>query len=226
MKTLWILFYLIKRFPMYVIGYFTSEILTALPQYVGNVLFLKYLMRAIMDHEPLNKMLIILAGTAVFLIAADVYHSWFANKVKPCEEERIQNFFDGQMINAVQRQELFVEDMPEFHDDIVFVSENIVKDSLALLSYVGKMTASVVNIVLIINLFYEVGVGVLLIALGSVILSALFEVPVTRLKNNKKQEVKRLERKRAYYLNCFLKREFFFELKMTGVASLFYKKIF
>ena len=53
----WMLVYLTKRFPKYVLGYFINEILTALPQYVANVLFLKYLMRAVLEKESLAKIL-------------------------------------------------------------------------------------------------------------------------------------------------------------------------
>lgn len=214
------LFCLIKRFPMYVIGYFVNEILLALPSYVGNVLFLKYLMQALLEREPVYKMLSILGVTAAFLIVADVYVTWFTNKYKPSAEERIQKEFYYHIRNAVEKYELDVYDNPVFYDEITYINGNICKDSLALLSYVSKMTAGFINIILIINLFYKIGFGVLGISIGAVILSFLFKVPVVRLQNQRKYEVISMERKHIYFQNCFFMREFFLERKMTSIDSL------
>jgi len=224
MKTLWMLIYLTKRFPRYVFGHFISEILTALPQYVANVLFLKYLMEAILEERSLNKMLAIFAGTALFLIVADVYNAWFSHKIKPYEENRIQREFYIEIKTTAEKQDLDVYDNPDFYDQMTYVSEHIFKDTLTLLSHVSKIAASALNIALVINLFYEIGFGIFLIALLSTILSATFEVPVVRLKNRRKYELNRMERKRAYFRDCFLKREYFPELKMTPIASLLHTK--
>lgn len=218
------LIYLIRRFPLYVIGYFVNEICFALPQYVGNVLFLKYLMRALLKKESISKMLLLLAGTAMFLIIADVYEAWFNGKYKFCEEERIHRAFYFQIRNAAQGQELDVYDNPGYYDDMTYVSENIVKDSLALLSYVSKMAAGVINIILIISLFYEIGFGVLLISAGAVILAVLFEIPVVRIQNQRKYAVNSIERKRDYFRKCFFERDSFMELKMTRIGFLLHAK--
>ena len=166
MKTLWMLIYLTKRFPRYVFGHFISEILTALPQYVANVLFLKYLMEAILEERSLNKMLAIFAGTALFLIVADVYNAWFLHKIKPYEENRIQREFYIEIKTTAEQQDLDVYDNPNFYDQMTYVSEHIFKDTLTLLSHVSKITASAINIALVINLFYEIGFGIFLIALS------------------------------------------------------------
>ena len=222
MRTLWMMFYMIKQFPRYVIGYFTNEILLALPSYVGNVLFLKYLMQALLEREPIGKMLTILGMTAAFLIVADLYVTWFTNKYKPCVEERIQKEFYTHIRDAVEMYELDVYDNPVFYDEITYINKNICKDSLALLSYVSKMTAGIINIILIIQLFYEIGFGVPLISISAVILSFLVKVPAVRFQNQRKYEVNSIERKHIYFQNCFFVREFFLERKMTSIDSLLY----
>lgn len=224
MKTLRTLFYLTKRFPMYVIAYFVNEILLALPSYVGNVLLLKYLMLALIEGVPISEMLIIMLGTALFLIAADIYGAWFADKYKPCAEDRVQREFYYHIRNAAEKCELNVYDDPAFYDDMTYINENIVKDSLALLSYVCKITAGLINILLIINLFYEIGFGLLVISISAVILSLAFDVPMVQLQNKRKYAVNSIDRKRKYFSSCFFAREFFLECKMTSITSLLYSR--
>lgn len=220
MRALWMVFYMIKRFPRYVIGYFTNEILLALPSYVGNVLFLKYLMQALIEREPIEKMLAILGTMAVFLIVADLYVAWFTNKYKPFAEEQIRRDFYIHVRDAVEGCELEVYDNPVFYDEITYINDNICKDSLALLAYISRMTAGFINIMLIIQLFYKIGFGVLFISIGAVVLSLLFKAPVVHLQNQRRYEVSRIERKRAYFQNCFFMREFFLERKMTSIDVL------
>ena len=173
MKNLKMALYLLKKFPKYVIGYFLNEILLELPQYVANVLFLKYLIQALTEQKSIYYLLFIVMALAGFLIVSDLYSSYFMNILQPCEEERINKKFYYNIRNAAECYELHVYDDPVFYDDMTYVSNNIVKDALASLSYISKIIAGFINVSLILGLFYEIGAGVLVISIGSVILSFL-----------------------------------------------------
>lgn len=224
MKTLWMLFYFIKRYPVYVLCVFMNEVLLALPGYVGNVLFLKYLMQMLLDGEPIFRMLFLLGGTALFLIASDVYTAWFSARYMPCAEERIQKDFYRHVRKAAAQYGLEAYDNPAFYNDMTYINDNIGKDSLGLLLLVSKMTAGLINVLLIVHLFYEMGFTVLLLSVGAVCISIFFDVPMTRLQNKKKYVVSSIERKRRYFRDCFFMRETFAERKMTNVNSLLYSR--
>lgn len=220
MNVLWMLFYLLRRYPAYVLYFFMNEILLALPGYVGNVLFLKYLMQALVEGESVSRMLLLLLGTTLFLMASDAYTAWFAGRYKPCAEERIQKDFYGSVRNAAARYGLERYDNPVFYDDMTYINENIYRDSIALLSYVSKMTASLINILLIVHLFFEMGPVVLLLSIGAAGISLAFDIPLIKYQNKKKSGVNQIERKRRYFRDCFFAREAFQERKMTDVNSL------
>lgn len=224
MKTIWMLLYFIRRYPVYVLCFFTNEILLSLPNYVGNVLFLKYLMKALLEGESASGMLFLLAGTALFLIAADIYAAWFSGKYMPCAEERIQKDFYHYIRNAAVGYGLEAYDDPAFYEDMTYINENICKDSLALLSFVSKMAAGLINILLIVHLFYEMGFTVLMFSVGAVALSIIFDLPIIGLQNRKKYTVSGIERKRIYFRDCFFRRESFPERKMTNVNILLYSR--
>lgn len=221
---LWILAFLFRRFPTYTLCYFLNEILLSLPQYVSNVLFLKYMVQAILDRAPISKMLVFLAGTGVFLIFADIYSAWFQTRYQPCAEETIQRTFFYYIKDSIGKQPLSAYDSSDFYDDIEYVSSHIVKDSLALLSYISGIMAALLNIVLIINLFYQIGIGVLLISSGAVVVVLLFETPAVKLQNARKYEITHSIRKQDYFRNCFFERESFSEIKMTKISSILFSK--
>lgn len=207
---------------MYVFLFFINEILLALPAYVGNVLFLKYLMQVLLEGEPISGMLFLLGGTALFLIASDVYTAWFSGRYMSCAEERIRKDFYENVRDAAARHGLEVYDNPVFYDDMTYINNNIVKDSLELLLFVSKMTAGLINILLIVHLFYEMGLMALLFSIGAVGISLAFDVPIIGLQNKKKYAVNSIERKRKYFRDCFFMRETFAERKETTVNSLLY----
>lgn len=219
MKNLKMALYLLKKFPKYVIGYFLNEILLELPQYVANVLFLKYLIQALTEQKSIYYLLFIVMALAGFLIVSDLYSSYFMNILQPCEEERINKKFYYNIRNAAECYELHVYDDPVFYDDMTYVSNNIVKDALASLSYISKIIAGFINVSLILGLFYEIGAGVLVISIGSVILSFLFNLPVIKLNNQKRYEINSMERKKSYFFNSFFMRDYFMERKMTVVGQ-------
>lgn len=220
MKAFRMLLYLTKRFPLYVICHFTDAVLAALPNFVGNVLLLKYLMRALLDKEPVSGMLAILAAVALFLIAADIYRAWFDNQYRPRAEERIRRAFYIDIRNAAAKCELSAYDDPAFYDDMTYIDRNILRDSLALLSHVSDMAAGLIDILLIINLFYETGLEMLILSGSAVMLTMAFDVPMVRLRNRRRYAVSGMERKRGYFRDCFLTRENVLERRMTKVDSL------
>ena len=216
--------FLFRRFPTYTLCYFLNEILLSLPQYVSNVLFLKYMVQAILDGEPISKMLVFLAGTGAFLIFADIYSAWFQGRYQPCAEETIQQTFFYYIKDAIGKQPLSAYDSSDFYDDIEYVSSHIVKDSLALLSYISGIIAALLNIILIVDLFYQIGMGVLLISGGAVVIVLLFETPAVKLQNSRKYEITHSIRKQDYFRNCFFERESFAEIKMTKISSILFSK--
>lgn len=224
METVWMLGYFLRRYPAYVLSFFTNEILLALPGFVGNVLFLKYMMRAVLLGEPVSRMLVLLGGTALFLILSDVYTAWFSGRYMPCAQERIQKDFYREVRDGAARYGLEKYDDPAFYDDMTYINENLCKDSLALLSFVSKMTAGLINILLVVRLFYEMGATVLLFSMGAVALSLIFDVPIIRLQNERKYAGSAIERKRRYFRDCFFVRETFPERKVTSVNSLLHAR--
>ena len=224
METLWMLWYFLRRYPVYVLSFFANEILLALPGFVGNVLFLKYMMRALFQGEPVSRMLCLLGGTALFLILSDVYTAWFSGRYMPCAQERIQKDFYREVRDGAAQYGLEKYDNPAFYDDMTYINENLCKDSLSLLSFVSKMMAGLINILLVVRLFYEMGATVLLFSMGAVALSLIFDVPIIRLQNERKYVGSAIERKRRYFRDCFFMRETFPERKATSVNSLLHAR--
>ncbi len=224
MKVLWMLCYFMRQYPVYVVCVFVNELLMALPNYIGNVLFLKYLMQMILNRDSISRMLLLLGGTALFLIASDFYTAWFSAGYVSYAEERIRKDFYEHVKNAAAYCELTTYDDVEFHNEMTYINNNIANDAFSLLTTVSKMTAELINVLLIVHLFYKMGFAVLLFSIVAVSISIAFDVPMIRIQNKKKYAVSCIERKRGYFRDCFFMRETFGERKMTNVNALLYSK--
>ena len=214
---------LAKNFPCYVIGFMFNEILMALPAYVSNVLFLNIVINHLISNKPVHILFVYLVGLICFLVFADVYNGYFIHVWQPKADEKIKKMFYGDFRNIISSLDISVYDDPDYYDELTYVFKNIFNDSIAVLTYICNIIACVINIVLILNLFAGIGTGMLLISLASVILSALFNFLISKLKNEQKFEVNRINRKTHYFFNSFFDPNTFKERKMTPISSLLWK---
>ena len=212
--------YMLHHFPFFVFSEFLFTLLNALTAYIANVVFLQYIVSAMIEQRSVYEMLFVLALFAAYQIVVDIYSTAYINIWKPKMNERISKWFYYDIKNAIESQELYVYDDPAFYDDMTYVSSHILNDATVSVSHISRIISSLVNIALILNLFSQIGLVVLLIVCLSIILSMLFDIPIIRLNNKKKFDMNSINRKKTYFYNCFFSRSSFMDRKMTGISEI------
>lgn len=220
MKNFSMFIYMLRHFPAFVFGELSFTMLNNLTAYIGNVVFLKYIVSAMMEGRPIYEMLFVLALFAVYQVAVDIYSSFYSNIANPKLIEKINKWFYYDIRNAVEYYELYVYDDPVFFDDMTYVSSHIVTEATATVSYISKIISNLINIALILSLFSQIGVVVLIIVCLSIILTVLLDIPIIRLNNAKKYDTNSIDRKKSYFFNCFFTRNSFAERKITGIGRI------
>lgn len=211
---------MLHHFPAFVLSELLFTLLNALTPYIANVVFLQYIVSAMIEQRSIYEMLFVLALFAVYQIVADIYSTVYVNMWKPKMNERINKWFYYEIKNAAESQELYVYDNPAFYDDMTYVSSHISGDATASVSHISRIISNLVNIALILSMFSRMGVVVLLIVCLSIILSILFDIPIIRLNNKKRFDMNSINRKKSYFYNCFFSRSSFMDRKMTGISEI------
>ena len=212
--------YMLRHFPTFVLGELLEALLSDLVTYISTVVFLKYIISAMVTKKAVNEMLIWLAVFALFQIGADLYRSFYGNIARPKLYENIRRWFYYALKNGISNYELYVYDNPDFYDDMTYVSTHLVDDATASVSYISEIVSALVSIALILRLFSQIGIVVLFIVCLSILLSIVLDIPIIRLNNKKKYDINRITRKKSYFLNCFFLRSSFMERKMTGIGDV------
>lgn len=212
--------YMLRHFPTFVLGELLQALLSDLVTYISTVVFLKYIISAMVTKKAVNEMLIWLAVFALFQIGADLYRSFYGNIARPKLYEKIRRWFYYDLKNGIGNYELYVYDNPDFYDDMTYVSTHLVDDATASVSYISEIVSALVSIALILRLFSQIGIVVLFIVCLSILLSIVLDIPIIRLNNKKKYDINRITRKKSYFLNCFFLRSSFMERKMTGIGDV------
>ena len=215
--------YMLRHFPTFVLGELLEALLSDLVTYISTVVFLKYIISAMVTKKAVNEMLIWLAVFALFQIGADLYRSFYGNIARPKLYEKIRRWFYYDLKNGIGNYELYVYDNPDFYDDMTYVSTHLVDDATASVSYISEIVSALVSIALILRLFSQIGIVVLFIVCLSILLSIVLDIPIIRLNNKKKYDINRITRKKSYFLNCFFLRSSFMERKMTGIGDVLNK---
>ena len=212
--------YMLRHFPTFVLGELLEALLSDLVTYISTVVFLKYIISAMVTKKAVNEMLIWLAVFALFQIGADLYRSFYGNIARPKLYEKIRRWFYYDLKNGIGNYELYVYDNPDFYDDMTYVSTHLVDDATASVSYISEIVSALVSIALILRLFSQIEIVVLFIVCLSILLSIVLDIPIIRLNNKKKYDINRITRKKSYFLNCFFLRSSFMERKMTGIGDV------
>lgn len=224
LKNISMFIYMLRHFPAFVLGELLQELLSNFVTYIATVVFLKYVISAMVTNKPVHEMLIWLAFFALFQIMADMYRSFYGNIVRPKFYEKIRRWFYDDLKNVIGKYELYVYDNPDFYDDMTYVSLHLVDDATASVSYISGIASALVSIALILNLFSQIGVVVLFIVCLSIILSVVLDIPIAQLNNSKKYDMNCITRKKKYFLGCFFSRNSFMERKMTEIGDVLNSK--
>ncbi len=213
-------FRMVKRFPIFVLGEMSSSIAISLPAYVANVLFLKYIISALTEKKPLIEVLIAIGILAIFLIGTDLFISVYSNRWRPILLEQIKRWYYYDIRCTINCFDLYLYDNPSFYDDISFISSNIVDASIASVSFISRIVSNLINIILILGLFYRIGPVVFTILILATGLSIIIDYYSIRLNNTKRFESNKIDRRKRYFFEAFFSRESFMDRKMTPITSL------
>ena len=134
--------YMLRHFPTFVLGELLEALLSDLVTYISTVVFLKYIISAMVTKKAVNEMLIWLAVFALFQIGADLYRSFYGNIARPKLYEKIRRWFYYDLKNGIGNYELYVYDNPDFYDDMTYVSTHLVDDATASVSYISEIVSA------------------------------------------------------------------------------------
>lgn len=193
--------------PLYFCGYFLSVLVMYLPQYLVNVLFLKFVLDAVTSGKPPLSLLPYLAAVGGFLMLSDLYCCYFNEVWEPKSKERIQMMFYRRLYEASERMELSRYDDPDFYSEYVFIQQNIMATADKVLSGVAQVFAGAVNVMLILQLFGQIGFALFAFAVLSAVLTLLFQLKGSKLNHNKKVVLVPLQRRRSYFFQVFFDRD-------------------
>lgn len=212
--------YILKRFPEYVVGQLLYSASSHLPVYICNVVFLRFLISALLEHKPVGTMLGALLCLAIFLLVTDLFSSYYTNIWQPKLLEKIDRCFYKELKETVSGCALYHYDDPLFFDDITYVSSHFVQDVSTTASSVCDLVFGLLNISLVLGSFLQVGFAVALIVGVAIVLSLLMDIQIKRLTDRKKYEINQLNRKKGCYFNYFFSRRAFSEIRITRIGDV------
>ena len=215
---------LLKQYPFFVLGNVLYSLSLSIPAYFGNVFFLKTILAAMINHEPIIVMFRWLLLLALILLLTDAYASFYVNIIHPKFVEALSVHFYQELTHIVEKSELSVYDDPHFHDDMTLAFSKIVDVSVQTVSYISRIASALINIVLILHLLTQLGFVILLIVLLSIISSIAMDVFIIKLQNEKKERTSSIDRRKQYFYHMFFSRASLLDRKMTMLSQLFEHK--
>lgn len=210
--------------PFYVAAFFMNIFLDSMCAYVGNVLFMKVAMEQIASGEHLEYLFVYLLLLAVFLAGTDIYCSFFAQVTEPKGTEKMNKIFYKYIRDIASAQEFYRYDDPGFYEELSFLAENMADTARSVLQNICAVAARLANVLLIMNLFSQLGGKLMIITLAAALLVLVMDIPISRLENRRRYSSVPLERKRKYFMQVFFDRDCFKEIKSSKIWGILQKR--
>lgn len=210
--------------PFYVAAFFMNIFLASMCAYVGNVLFMKAAMEQIAAGEHLEYLFVYLLILAVFLVGTDMYCSFFAQVTEPKGTEKMNKIFYQYIRDIASAQEFYRYDDAGFYEELSFLAENMADTARSVLQNICAVAARLANVLLIINLFSQLGGKLMIITLAAALLVLVMDIPISKLENRRRYSSVPLERKRKYFMQVFFDRDCFKEIKSSRIWEILQKR--
>ncbi len=206
--------------PAYVIGYFINSVLAISPIYLCNVYFLKLIIDKVTAGDKLGDIIPVLILVFLYRALSDAYNAWYLKYFKPMAVDKLTAYFSGKIRTAIIQKELYLYDNPEYHNEVEYITSNTEDTHISVLANVADMCAYIINMVLIINLFWDIGLMLILLVSCAVAVVFLIDKPISEYNAKKKFDMAQADRKRKYFFGAFFTVEAFKERKTSDVDNV------
>lgn len=206
--------------PLYVIGFFAASVLEVLPSYICTVWFLKEIIDRITAGCGMGELFPLFGMITVYLLLSDGYLAWFGNIFQPTARDGLDRCFRKKLWDAYSRKELYLYDIPEFHDEAEYLNSRMGSVLESVLISVAQICAGGITILLTLHLLRDTGPLLLLIALCAVAAAVTADRQAADCQNRKNRELVRWERRRKYLTGIFFAPSPFKERKTSRAETV------
>lgn len=134
---------------------FLSTIFTIINDLILNVLFLPFIVSAVVNNLPIERLLFICGIMIVVRIVIEMFNSWKNSIYIPKSDSEIEYGFQSLLFDKMEKIDLIKYDDPEFYNNSIWIANDVNKRSVEVLNtffnwsgdilMVGSILAIIIN---------------------------------------------------------------------------------
>lgn len=226
-NNIYMLKYLFKYVPMYVIGALAFGMIMAIPSVFANVVLLKYVIDTAASGINLINILIAVCIFAVFIIISQIANSLFNSLYVPKAKEKLHVKMQSELYEKALTLDLACYDNPDFYNDFIWAMSSAENRAIQTLSNIQMFLGNLLNFIVVITIFATIDVEIIILVLFAAIITMFFNNPIAKLSFEKENEMRPLYRKRDYIARVFYLPNYAKEIRLSNVERILkrdYKK--
>ena len=224
LANLYVIKYLFRIAPGYVVGYFLDVIWTYMIAFIANVLIFKVIIDAVMGGMNAAYAFCAVAAMILFFLGGDIYTTWFHESF----ERKAKEMIAKRVYDDISKRTLVTDwldyDDPEYYNDVVLAMEAITEKADETLMLVADAAATVINAALTLAMYFTISPGLLVIMCASITLTLLINKRMASTAEKKQSDTVQYRRRLNYIKDIFAQTDYAKEIRIYNAFGTLFKK--
>ena len=209
-------------------GYFVASILYYLifecDSAVHNIWIYRLLLGILVSGSDLRRLIWVVLGIIIYDIGSCLFFGWFEEMYKPIQENRIDAAVKHDILDRAAETELKYYDVPKYYNEVILTLESSHEKILDTFKLYLQIAGAVISVIISIIVYINIGMTYFVLIFVFTGLSMWISRHIAKKQYHKKKDALVWERKKSYFSNLMISREYAQDIRLTEAFGLFRKQ--
>lgn len=218
-NNLYVVNYLFKQAPGYVILSIVSKILSGIRDVCTNVIFISLIINTVFYHKDLKFLAMAFIGYLILVLLDLLLSNIMTALVAPIMEEKISVIMEKQLFQKIIEMDLEAFDDPNFYNNYVIALKTAKQTIFSAFHNIAAFLGNLVSMLLVAGIFIKIDILMLFLTIMAVYCNFCLNKKNSELQYKKVCELQIYSRRRDYIRNIFYSYEYAKDLKITNISK-------
>ena len=219
-NNLFVMKYLFRQAPGYVLLSILVQILNGLPDVLTNVVLVSFIINTIFYHKDPKILILAFIGYSILITVVVLLDSVKSSIIQPIVEEKLSRSMQYDLYQKIESIDMEEYDNPEFYNDYILALKTAKKTTLDTFNNITTFIGKCISIALVAGILSKIDVVMLILVVFAVILSCSLNTKTAELQYKKSYDLQPYIRRRDYISRIFYQYEHAKELRTTSISQI------
>ncbi len=219
-NNLYVVRYLFKQAPCYVILSIAAKVLSGIRDVCTNVILVSLIINTVFYHKDSMVLVIAFIGYLILVLLDLLLSNIMSTLIAPVMEEKISDRMEKQLFQKVTVIDLELFDNPDFYNNYIVALKTAKQTIFSTFNNISTFFGNLVSMLMVAGIFIKIDTLMLVLTIIAVFCNFCLNRKVSELQYQKYCELQACSRRRDYISNIFYSYECAKELKVSKISQI------